>query len=170
LRIKWQTDSFKHAFSSKNYLESILLTIHWIWVFVVFPWKVWLLGSLVGGTILAWVVTSNHQAETKLEGKTYGNNKSDSKYKIHDLAVHQITTTRNIYCDNWLTNLLCGGLQYQIEHHLFPRMPIYNLPVVRGMIIDYCKTHNLEYLQENCLDIMKRNFDNLKKHAEAKLY
>lgn len=37
-------------------------------------------------------------------------------------AVHQMQTTANFARKSWLANFLCGGLNMQIEHHLFPRI------------------------------------------------
>lgn len=37
-------------------------------------------------------------------------------------AVHQMRTTANFARDSWLVNFLCGGLNMQIEHHLFPKV------------------------------------------------
>jgi hypothetical protein len=38
----------------------------------------------------------------------------------------QVLTARNIY-GNWFIDFMYGGLNYQIEHHLFPSMPRYSL-------------------------------------------
>ena len=38
---------------------------------------------------------------------------------------NQFLTTRNIECPDWITEYLFGGMQYQLEHHLFPTMPRY---------------------------------------------
>jgi len=171
LQLKWQVDSILYAWKTKNTEELALLAVHWVFWITCIPWKVWLTGALIGGTMLAWIVTANHQAEFKWESKRQFVNETpiQSKYKIHDLAAHQIISTRNIYCPTWFENLLCGGLQYQIEHHLFPRMPIYNLPLVRPIVMEYCKTHGLEYLEENFWDISKRNYNNIEYHAHVKV-
>ena len=61
-------------------------------------------------------------------------------------AHRQVITARNI-TGGWVVNLLLGGLNYQIEHHLFPTMPRPNLaraqPIIRGFCIEshlgYCE-------------------------------
>ncbi|MGB0525825.1 MAG: fatty acid desaturase family protein, partial [Flammeovirgaceae bacterium] len=35
-------------------------------------------------------------------------------------AIHQMRTTANFAMNSWLANFICGGLNMQIEHHLFP--------------------------------------------------
>ncbi|CAN1237518.1 Delta(8)-fatty-acid desaturase 1 [Linum grandiflorum] len=38
-----------------------------------------------------------------------------------------------------------GGLQFQLEHHLFPRLPRCQLRKVSPVVQDLCKKHNLPY-------------------------
>ncbi|GMA87230.1 hypothetical protein GCM10025868_24800 [Angustibacter aerolatus] len=42
---------------------------------------------------------------------------------------------------------LMGGLNYQIEHHLFPSMPRPNLHKVRPMVRDFCAEHGIDYTE-----------------------
>ncbi|CAN0460008.1 unnamed protein product, partial [Ectocarpus sp. 12 AP-2014] len=38
----------------------------------------------------------------------------------------QVTTTRNVTSTPFV-DWFCGGLQYQVDHHLFPQIPRHNL-------------------------------------------
>lgn len=38
-----------------------------------------------------------------------------------------------------------GGLQYQIEHHLFPQLPRHNLGKVKPMVEELCRRHGIRY-------------------------
>ena len=40
-----------------------------------------------------------------------------------------------------------GGLNYQIEHHLFPTMPSVNLRRARPIVREYCSTHDVKYTE-----------------------
>jgi fatty acid desaturase len=42
---------------------------------------------------------------------------------------------------------LLGGLNYQIEHHLFPSMPRANLRKARKLVRDYCAQHRIPYTE-----------------------
>nr|AKE48451.1 C18-delta6 desaturase protein [Pythium sp. BCC53698]ALE65995.1 delta6 desaturase protein [synthetic construct] len=56
----------------------------------------------------------------------------------------QVTTTRNITPSlfmDWFT----GGLNYQIDHHLFPLMPRHNLAKVNPLIKSLCKEHGVHF-------------------------
>ena len=39
-----------------------------------------------------------------------------------------------------------GGLQYQIEHHLFPRAPRHNLRKIVNRVRPFCKKHGVPYM------------------------
>jgi len=170
LQIKWQIDSIFWVVKHRVYKEMPGLVIHWIWYFFL-PWQVWVLGVLIAGTISAWVVTASHQAEHKYESKKeFGAGEiPTSKYQIHDYFAHQIITTRNIDLKSWFLNYICGGMQYQIEHHVFPRIPLYKLPLIKSMVQQLCADHGLEYMEESFWEITKRNYKNVENVAKAKV-
>ena len=46
-----------------------------------------------------------------------------------------------------LVDLAMGGLNYQIEHHLFPSMPRPNLRRAQPIIRAYCDEHGVSYAE-----------------------
>ena len=60
----------------------------------------------------------------------------------------QVTTTRNI-SGGWFMHWLCGGLEYQVDHHLFPMMPRHSLPKAHELIVSFCKEHDIKYNEDN---------------------
>ena len=63
-------------------------------------------------------------------------------------ARRQVVTARNV-SGGWLTTFMLGGLNYQIEHHLFPSMPRPNLRRVQGLVRDFCAATDLGYSEES---------------------
>ena len=63
-----------------------------------------------------------------------------------DFLRRQVLTSRNVR-GGWLTDLALGGLNYQIEHHLFPSMPRPNLRRSQALIREYCQRHGLPYCE-----------------------
>ena len=61
-----------------------------------------------------------------------------------DWLTRQVVTSRNIR-SSYMTDFMYGGLNYQIEHHLFPTMPRKSLRHARPIIIDYCREIGLNY-------------------------
>jgi fatty acid desaturase len=52
---------------------------------------------------------------------------------------------------------LWGGLNYQIEHHLFPTMPRPNLGKASHMVRRFCEEHDLPYLSDGYFTGFKEN-------------
>ncbi len=69
-----------------------------------------------------------------------------TRHEEQDFLRRQVLTSRNIR-GNWLTDLALGGLNYQIEHHLFPSMPRPNLRRSQPLISEFCRQHGLPYAQ-----------------------
>lgn len=70
----------------------------------------------------------------------------------------QLKTTRNIDSE-WYDHWFHGGLEFQIEHHLFPQMPRHNLSKIKPFVQDICKRHGIPYLSTSftsaSINIMK---------------
>ena len=60
----------------------------------------------------------------------------------------QVTTGRNINA-NWFTDWYWGGLHYQIEHHVFPRVPRHNLARLKLLLAPFLEEHGLPYCTSN---------------------
>ena len=63
-----------------------------------------------------------------------------------DFFSKQVRTSRNIGGGWWATWLM-GGLNYQIEHHLFPSMPRPHLARAREIVRDQCATLDVPYVE-----------------------
>jgi fatty acid desaturase len=63
-----------------------------------------------------------------------------------DFLRRQVLTSRNVR-GHWLTDVALGGLNYQIEHHLFPSMPRINLPRAQHIVKEFCDSHRVAYLE-----------------------
>jgi fatty acid desaturase len=63
-----------------------------------------------------------------------------------DFLRRQVLTSRNV-AGSRLVDFLLGGLNYQIEHHLFPNMPRPNLRHAQALIRAFCQQHDLPYVE-----------------------
>jgi fatty acid desaturase len=63
-----------------------------------------------------------------------------------DFLRRQVLTSRNVR-GGWLTDLALGGLNYQIEHHLFPSMPRPALRRSQPLIMEFCRQTGLPYCE-----------------------
>ena len=66
--------------------------------------------------------------------------------KIEDeWAIHQVKTTANFAPRNKLISWFVGGLNYQIEHHLFPKVSHVHYPAIARIVKDVCDKHQVHY-------------------------
>ena len=63
-----------------------------------------------------------------------------------DFLRRQVATSRNI-TGGWWVDLFMGGLNHQVEHHLFPSMPRPNLRRVRPLVRAFCAEHGVPYTE-----------------------
>ncbi|GLZ39901.1 acyl-CoA desaturase [Actinokineospora sp. NBRC 105648] len=63
-----------------------------------------------------------------------------------DFLRKQVLSSRNVRGGPWVDFAL-GGLNYQIEHHLFPSMPRVNLRRAQPVVREFCEQRGIEYAQ-----------------------
>ena len=139
----WDYQSLRTAIVYKDWTEMSFIFLH----YVVFGLHAWILqpSSLVsalaymmvsriwGGFFISWVFIQSHN------GMEYYTRDTVSFYEA------QTISTRNISLDTW-TTWFTGGLNYQIEHHLFPTMPRHYLPSISKQIQTLFRLHNMSYV------------------------
>ncbi len=70
----------------------------------------------------------------------------EATHKIeNEWAIHQVKTTANFAMNNKLISWLVGGLNYQVEHHLFPRVSHVHYPQLSKIVAQTCKDFGLDY-------------------------
>ncbi|MEJ3743997.1 acyl-CoA desaturase [Actinomycetes bacterium KLBMP 9797] len=68
-----------------------------------------------------------------------------------DYLRKQVLTSRNVR-GGPVVDFVLGGLNYQIEHHLFPSMPRSNLRKAQPIVRDYCAEHGIAYEEASVVD------------------
>ncbi|MFC6162401.1 fatty acid desaturase family protein [Kribbella jiaozuonensis] len=63
----------------------------------------------------------------------------------------QVLTSRNVN-GSLVTDWMMGGLNYQIEHHLFPSMPRANLRFAQPIVRAYCERVGMPYISTGLID------------------
>ncbi|MFI6315214.1 fatty acid desaturase family protein [Nocardia fusca] len=85
------------------------------------------------GLYMGCAFAPNHKGMPTLTGKNRP-----------DFLRRQVLTSRNVR-GGVLTDVALGGLNYQIEHHLFPSMPTPNLRHAQVIVRDYCSEIGVPY-------------------------
>ena len=89
-----------------------------------------LIGLYIGSTF-----APNHKGMLMLDGK-----------RKLDFLRRQVLTSRNVKSSP-VNDVLYGGLNYQIEHHLFPSMPRHKLKEAQKIIRPFCGKHSISYYE-----------------------
>jgi len=171
-RISWLNESFKAALglgaASENAKEefkrkglaypiaepALLLCFH-AWNFALSckfgQWSLaysamyYMIATCSSGLLLALVFGLGHNGMATYEAE-----------KRPDFWNLQVTTTRNIIGGHGMpqafVDWFCGGLQYQVEHHLFPTMPRHNLAKCHTLVDSFCKKEGVSYHEADMID------------------
>ena len=121
-------------------------------LFVVLPiillgFTTWIIGFLIfamfAGFVLSIVFQLAHTVEhTEFPKVNEATGKMDDEW-----AIHQIKTTANFANKNKLISWLVGGLNFQIEHHLFPRISHIHYPAISKIIRQTCLEFGINYVE-----------------------
>ena len=112
------------------------------------------MGMLSGGFLLAFVFVQSHNGMEAPRGSSKG------------FYTTQLETTRNNSTDAF-TTWFTGGLNHQIEHHMFPRLPRHNFGMVREHVRVLAEEHGLRYEELGVLESTRRVLTHLRSVGRA---
>lgn len=85
-------------------------------------------------------------------------------------AVHQMYTTANFARKSWLANFLCGGLNMQVEHHLFPYICHTHYAKISDIVKQTAEEFNVPYIENpTFFAAIKSHYNVLRKLGKADL-
>ena len=109
--------------------------------------QAWLIGFLTYGLFAGIVLSLVFQLAHTV---------SDTHFPVPDVqtgkvedewAVHQLKTTANFATKSKFVSWFTGGLNFQIEHHLFPHISHIHYPAMSEIVKDVCKEYNITYIE-----------------------
>ena len=135
---------------TKEHVIFWMSKVFYILVYIAIPvyfvgWGPWAIGfacmHVVMGLVLALVFQLAHVVE-HTEFESVG---VEPKLIENEWAIHQVKTTANFAPENKVISWFVGGLNYQVEHHLFPKVSHVHYPALRKIVKETCHKHNLPY-------------------------
>ena len=123
-----------------------------LFLFVVLPiymlgFVSWLVGFLVFAVVTGFVISIVFQLAHTVEHTHFPVVKNTTGRFEDEWAVHQLKTTANFAPHNKFISWFVGGLNYQIEHHLFPKISHIHYPEIRRIIKQTCQEYNVPYIE-----------------------
>ena len=135
-------------------LPLLVLRIHW-WQFLIG----YLAMTLTAGAILGLIFQLAHV----VEGTDYPLPDAQGAME-HTWLVHQMMTTSNFAPRNRLLSWYVGGLNYQIEHHLFPKVCSVHYPAISRVVRQAAAAHGVPYHEQPTLLRAIRSHYRMLKH------
>lgn len=145
----YTTEAWK--LSTKNHLIFWGTKIYYAAVFIAFPmyvWGVgaWAIGFLVMNASMGLTLSLVFQLAHVVESTEFEHIPLDeTKHLETAWAEHQIKTTANFAMNNKVISWFVGGLNFQIEHHLFPRVSHIHYPALSKIVQQKCVQFGLPY-------------------------
>ena len=117
-----------------------------------------------GMGLMYWAcVFPNHDTELAEHSSV-----EDVRTKATDWGEHQITHSSNFQASYFLTHVV-GGMNYQIEHHLFPTVHPRFYPLLSQYVSEECKKRGIAYnMYSSWFGALRGNFRQIKKMSQDK--
>lgn len=117
-------------------------------LFIVIPvwvvgWLSTLIGLLIAGAVCGMSLATVFQLAHVVEGTEF---KTIEEAKVEEeWMVHQIQSTANFATRSKVLTWLLGGLNFQVEHHLFPKISHVHYPALNRIVRETCKEYQIQY-------------------------
>jgi linoleoyl-CoA desaturase len=121
-------------------------------VFVALPiymlgWVSWLVGFLVATFVAGFVLSIVFQLAHTVDETEFPIAIQPENRMPDEFAAHQIQTTANFATKSKIISWLVGGLNFQIEHHLFPKISHVHYPAISKIVKEACADFKLKYIE-----------------------
>jgi linoleoyl-CoA desaturase len=135
---------------------------------MVWGWGAALIGFLTFHFILGVVLSTVFQLAHVVEEAEFTATHLDSHRISDEWAIHQLKTTTNFCTSNdWMTWYV-GGLNFQVVHHLFPKVSHVHYPALNKLIKETCEEQNVVYHEfPSFLSALCSHMNHLKETANA---
>jgi linoleoyl-CoA desaturase len=110
-------------------------------------WASWLVGFLVTTCFAGFILSIVFQLAHTVDGTEFPVAIQPENKMPDEFAAHQIHTTANFATKSKLVSWLVGGLNFQIEHHLFPKVSHVHYPEISKIVKQTCADFKLKYIE-----------------------
>ncbi|MBV9987029.1 MAG: acyl-CoA desaturase [Chitinophagaceae bacterium] len=136
----------------KDHIEFWGVKLYHAAVFIVIPvaavgWVDWVIGFMTMSVVAGFVLSIVFQLAHTVEHTEFPTVDIESNKLPDEFAAHQIKTTANFATKNKLVSWLVGGLNFQIEHHLFPKISHVHYPAISQIVKSVCMEYQLQYVE-----------------------
>jgi linoleoyl-CoA desaturase len=129
------------------WLSKVLYAVFYILIPAYFVgWSTWAIGYLSMAMILGLTLAIVFQLAHVVENAEFVHIEADDTVKLdEEWAIHQVKTTANFAPKNKIISWYVGGLNFQVEHHLFPRISHVHYPAISKIVKETCREFGIAY-------------------------
>ncbi|HTF31520.1 MAG TPA: acyl-CoA desaturase [Flavitalea sp.] len=110
-------------------------------------WQSWAIGFTFMHVFLGFTLAIVFQLAHVVEHTEFEAVGIEGKMVENEWAIHQVKTTANFAPANKIISWYVGGLNFQIEHHLFPRVSHVHYPAISKIVKESCERHDISYVE-----------------------
>ncbi|MHA4810080.1 fatty acid desaturase family protein [Flavitalea flava] len=107
----------------------------------------WVIGFVIFTFVAGFVLSLVFQLAHTVEHTAFPVANVETGKLEDEWAIHQIKTTANFATSNKVVSWLVGGLNFQIEHHLFPKISHIHYPAISKIIRQACQEYGIAYIE-----------------------
>ncbi len=145
----YTTDAWK--LTAKSHVIFWVTKICYFTFYMIIPAMVWGIGPWLAGffilhAVMGVTLSVVFQLAHVVESTEFESVALDETKHIESAwAEHEIRTTANFAMGSKTVSWFVGGLNFQIEHHLFPRVSHIHYPAISKIVMAKCLEYNLPY-------------------------
>lgn len=126
-------------------------------------WWQFLIGFVTMHLVMGLIIGLIFQLAHIVEGTTFPEPNDEGNIE-EAWAIHQMFTTANFSTKSKVAAFLCGGLNFQIEHHLFPKICHIHYPEISKMVRSTALAHRVPYIENpTFIGALRSHFTTLKR-------
>lgn len=154
--------------SLKDHFIFWISKVFYLFAFVVLPifmvgFVKTLIGYVITSFVCGWILSVVFQLAHVVDDVSFPLPDAESNVLPSEWTVHQITTTANFGTRNRVLSWFVGGLNFQIEHHLFPKISHVHYRKISKIVKEVCSQFDIPYVEyPSMLKAMRSHIRHLK--------
>ncbi|RYY36731.1 MAG: acyl-CoA desaturase [Sphingobacteriaceae bacterium] len=142
--------------STKEHLIFWTTKTCYIFFYIILPvimvgWADALLGFVIAAVVCGFCISVVFQLAHAVEETNFPVPCVETNKIEEEWAIHQISTTANFATRNKVISWFLGGLNFQVEHHLFPGISHIHYPQINKLVKETCTEFNVAYFEHRTM-------------------
>ncbi|MEX2595051.1 MAG: acyl-CoA desaturase [Anditalea sp.] len=153
---KMERDGKRKKLNRKEHLIFWITKAGYLFIYLILPiimvgWVETFIGFIVVSVVCGFSISIVFQLAHVVEGTQFPAPDANTNKIQKEWAVHQLCTTANFATKSKIISWFLGGLNFQVEHHLFPGISHIHYPHINKLVKETCQEFNIAYLEHQTI-------------------